>query len=90
MEIVIMLIPLALLILAIAIAAFFWAVRNDQFDDLDSPAWKVILDDQEGRHRQQQPGEQADTRDSTDARDEETAQDNSSAGKSTSNHKPNH
>ena len=49
MEIVIILIPLAMIILAIAIGAFFWAVRNDQFDDLDSPAWRVIFDDQEQR-----------------------------------------
>ena len=53
MEIVIILIPLAMVILAIAIAAFFWAVRNDQFDDLDSPAWRVIFDDQEQRKSEQ-------------------------------------
>ena len=52
MEIVIILIPLAMIILAIAIGAFFWAVRNDQFDDLDSPAWRVIFDDQEQRKDQ--------------------------------------
>jgi len=39
------LIPLALLLLACAIWAFVWASRSGQFDDLDSPAWDVILDD---------------------------------------------
>jgi cbb3-type cytochrome oxidase maturation protein len=39
------LIPLALGMLAVAIAAFFWAVRHAQFDDLDSPATRVLLDD---------------------------------------------
>ena len=34
MEIVFLLIPLALLFLAGAIAALFWALRKDQFDDL--------------------------------------------------------
>ncbi len=39
------LIPVAILLLAIAIAAFIWAVRNDQYSDLDSPAYKILFDD---------------------------------------------
>ena len=38
MEIIYVLIPLSILLMILAIGAFFWAVRNDQFDDLDSPA----------------------------------------------------
>lgn len=45
MSILYVLIPLALVLLALAIAAFFWATRSGQFDDLDSPAWRVVLDD---------------------------------------------
>jgi cbb3-type cytochrome oxidase maturation protein len=45
MTILYLLIPLALLLLALAVAAFFWATRADQFDDLDTPAWSVVLDD---------------------------------------------
>jgi len=40
-----LLIPLGLLLLAFAIAAFFWAVRSGQFDDMDTPALSVVLDD---------------------------------------------
>jgi cbb3-type cytochrome oxidase maturation protein len=40
-----LLIPLGLLLLGIAIAFFFWATRSGQFDDLDSPAWRVVMDD---------------------------------------------
>jgi len=40
-----LLIPLGLILLGIAVAAFFWATRSGQFDDLDSPAWSVVLDD---------------------------------------------
>jgi cbb3-type cytochrome oxidase maturation protein len=40
-----LLIPLGLLLLGIAVAAFFWAVGSGQFDDLDSPAWSVVMDD---------------------------------------------
>jgi cbb3-type cytochrome oxidase maturation protein len=44
-SILLVLIPLSLVLLGLGIAAFFWAVRNDQFEDLDSPAWKILLDD---------------------------------------------
>ena len=33
------------LLLAAAIAAFFWAVRSGQFDDLETPAMSVVMDD---------------------------------------------
>ena len=45
MTILYLLIPLGLILLACAIAAFFWATRSGQFDDLESPAWSVVLDD---------------------------------------------
>jgi cbb3-type cytochrome oxidase maturation protein len=40
-----LLIPLGLLLLGIAVWAFFWAVSSGQFDDLSSPAWSVVMDD---------------------------------------------
>jgi len=39
------LIPLALLVLAAAVWALIWAIRNRQFDDLDAQGWSVVLDD---------------------------------------------
>lgn len=45
MNIIYVLIPLGLGMLVAAVAAFFWAVRAGQFDDLESPAWSVVLDD---------------------------------------------
>jgi len=45
MNILYFLIPLGLVLLACAVAAFFWAVRSGQFDDLDSPAMSVVMDD---------------------------------------------
>jgi cbb3-type cytochrome oxidase maturation protein len=41
------LIPLAVLLLVVAIWGFFWAVRTGQFDDLDTPAVRILLDDEE-------------------------------------------
>ena len=48
MNIIYVLIPLGLGMLAIAVAAFFWAVRSGQFDDLDTPGTLVLFDDEPG------------------------------------------
>ncbi len=45
MSILLLLIPLSLIILLIAGVAFFWAVSKGQFDDMDTPAMRIILDD---------------------------------------------
>ena len=45
MSILYILIPLAVVLLAIAIWALIWAIRNGQFDDLETHGWSVVLDD---------------------------------------------
>lgn len=45
MSILYLLIPLGLVLLGVAIWAFFWAVGSGQFDDLKSPGWSVVMDD---------------------------------------------
>jgi len=40
-----MLIPLALLLGAIGLVAFVWALRSGQFDDLDGAAHRILFDD---------------------------------------------
>lgn len=45
MNIIFILIPLGLLLMVVAVAAFFWAVRSGQYEDLESPAWRILLDD---------------------------------------------
>ena len=47
MSILYLLIPLALLLLGVAVWAFFWAVGSGQFDDLETPAVRIIMDDDE-------------------------------------------
>ncbi len=37
--------PLALLIVAIAVAAYVWATRSGQLDDLETPALRMLHDD---------------------------------------------
>lgn len=45
MKILFLLIPLSLALFGLAIWAFLWAVRSGQFDDLDSPGWRVLQDE---------------------------------------------
>lgn len=45
MTILYLLIPLSLILLGLAVWAFFWAVKNDQFDDLEGPAHRILFDD---------------------------------------------
>ena len=45
MDILFLLIPIALGFLVIALALFFWAIRNGQYDDMDSQSLKIIMDE---------------------------------------------
>ncbi|HVZ78686.1 MAG TPA: cbb3-type cytochrome oxidase assembly protein CcoS [Gemmatimonadaceae bacterium] len=46
MSVVYLVVPLALLVVAAAVWAFVWATRRGQFDDLDTPAERVLHDDE--------------------------------------------
>lgn len=48
MTIILVLIPLSIVLLTLAGAAFFWAVDNDQYDDMDTPALMPLTADQPG------------------------------------------
>ncbi|WP_313054922.1 cbb3-type cytochrome oxidase assembly protein CcoS [Pseudomonas lopnurensis] len=41
------LIPVAVVLVALAIWVFFWAVDSGQYDDLDGPAHSILFDDDE-------------------------------------------
>jgi cbb3-type cytochrome oxidase maturation protein len=45
MSVLYIVLPLALLIVGVAVAAFVWATRRGQFDDLDTPAVRMLHDD---------------------------------------------
>lgn len=47
MDIIYVLVPLSIVLIAIAIFVFSWAVKGGQFDDLDSPAHRILFDDDE-------------------------------------------
>jgi len=58
MKIIYILIPLSLMLLSLAVWAFFWAVRNDQFDDLDTPAMDILDDDEKADGAQESEDEE--------------------------------
>lgn len=55
MNILYLLIPLGLVLLGVAIWAFMWAVRSGQFDDMEGPAHRILMDDDDPRIPGKQP-----------------------------------
>ena len=45
MAILYLLIPISLIILAIAVWVFMWAIRSGQYEDLEGPAHRILMDD---------------------------------------------
>jgi cbb3-type cytochrome oxidase maturation protein len=45
MDLIYIILPLALVIATFALVAFIWAARSGQFDDLETPSRRVLLDD---------------------------------------------
>lgn len=45
MNIIYLVLPLALLVVLLALGAYVWAARSGQFDDLDTPAIRVVVED---------------------------------------------
>ncbi|MFK8011540.1 MAG: cbb3-type cytochrome oxidase assembly protein CcoS [Marinicellaceae bacterium] len=42
MSIIFILVIMSLILVGFAIWAFFWAIKNNQFDDLDTPAYSIL------------------------------------------------
>lgn len=45
MEILIYLIPIALMLGVIGLVGFLWTLKNDQYEDLDGAAHRILNDD---------------------------------------------
>ncbi len=48
-NILFLLIPISLVIMGIAIWVFLWAIRSGQFEDLEGPAHRILMDDDDPR-----------------------------------------
>lgn len=47
MNMVIVLVLLSLVLAGLAVCSLIWAINKNQFDDLDSPAYSILDDDNE-------------------------------------------
>ena len=45
MDIVYLLVPLSVVLVFLIGAVFWWALRRGQFDDLEGPAHRILMDD---------------------------------------------
>ena len=45
LDILYLLIPLSVILVFLIAVAFWWSVRNGQFDDLEGPAYQILMDD---------------------------------------------
>ena len=50
MNILFLLIPISLIIMGVAVWVFLWAIRSGQFEDLEGPAHRILMDDDEPQH----------------------------------------
>jgi len=55
MSVLYVVVPLALAVVLVAAAAFVWAAKHGQFDDLDTPAVRMLHDDDEHRSSRPEP-----------------------------------
>ncbi|MGL3210306.1 cbb3-type cytochrome oxidase assembly protein CcoS [Bradyrhizobium sp. BR 1433] len=46
MEVLVILVPLALVLGFVGLLGFLWSLKSGQYDDLDGAAWRAIADDQ--------------------------------------------
>ena len=49
MEIIYLLIPIAIVLVVAMVAGFWWASKSGQFDDLEGPAHRILMDEDEPR-----------------------------------------
>jgi cbb3-type cytochrome oxidase maturation protein len=57
MEVLYLLVPLAVVLAGVIVWAFFWAVRSNQFEDLEGPAHRILMDEDEQTSPPKQPPE---------------------------------
>ncbi len=47
MDILLVLIPIALLLGLIGVVGFFWSLKSKQYEDLDGAAHRILIDDED-------------------------------------------
>lgn len=57
MDILYLLIPLSLLLVFAIAAIFWWSLKSGQFDDLEGPGYRLLMDDDDHSADNQHPKE---------------------------------
>ncbi|TXI76285.1 MAG: cbb3-type cytochrome oxidase assembly protein CcoS [Dechloromonas sp.] len=61
MESVYLLIPVSVILVFLIAGVFWWSVRSGQFDDLEGPGFRVLMDDDQYLPTEKKPdGEKSD------------------------------
>jgi cbb3-type cytochrome oxidase maturation protein len=45
MNIIFLLIPISLILLVLIVSVLLWAIRSGQFDDMEGPAHRILMDE---------------------------------------------
>jgi cbb3-type cytochrome oxidase maturation protein len=54
MEILYLLIPLSVVLVFLIGIAFWWSLRNGQFEDMEGPGYRVLMDDDRAQKKPEQ------------------------------------
>jgi cbb3-type cytochrome oxidase maturation protein len=49
MNVLLFLVPIALCMAGLGLAAFIWSLRSGQYDDIEGAAARILLDDEDDR-----------------------------------------
>lgn len=61
MDILYLLVPLSVVLVFLIGAGFWWSLRSGQFDDLDGPGYRILMDDDRAREADTTETERAKT-----------------------------
>ena len=57
MESLYILIPLSVVLVFVIAAVFWWSLRSGQFDDLEGPGYRILMDDDRPREETRKAGQ---------------------------------
>ncbi len=72
MDIIFLLIPVAIILVAVATYGLHWSLKSGQFDDMDSPASKILFDDDYDLIPDEAKGLKSSTKKTTDNKQEKS------------------
>ncbi|PRY76931.1 cbb3-type cytochrome oxidase maturation protein [Yoonia maritima] len=52
MNILVILIPVSLVLGGLGLIAFLWSLRSDQYEDLEGDAWRILSEDEDKPHEE--------------------------------------